>query len=683
MTTGQADTSDARPALDEIVRENVRRRALWEQAYDPLRGIGGYGDRIEVQLSAEAPSVFLPERMVAHEEAIQRVDRAGGVEPLSSTWTEKQQQALLLTVLQLRCHYDPEFWFASSVQIKTKRHGYAPFKLLPAQRKFLRVLLRQYFAGDEVRILLVKARQWGGSTLTQLFCAWVQIWQKKAWNLAIVADVQQQSSHIRGMFQDMIQRHPKWAGKLSWKRYQNLNNVRLLPERESLVGVASAKRPNNVRSFTYHMLHLSEVGLWKSTSEHNAEDLAQALAGGLVKGPHTICVKESTAKGTGNYFHREYLSAQRGDSAFEVVFVGWHEISEYTRAVPRKELAGFVGSWTDAEWELWGHGATVEGIAWYRHEKKQLPDLTRDWRMQQEYPTTPEEAFSTSGRRVFRPGYVRKARATIKSPIRMGYTEGAGLTGPEALERLQFVENPKVDRVHIWRAAGDRMGGRIGPDQRVVNRYASFLDIGARWEGGDYWVLSIIDRAPLLFDEPVEVAAQYRAHQDQDVGAWEAVQLCTLYDRAFLAVEKNSLRKKQTDPQRQDLEHHLTVLDEIAETYGDRLYFTEKHDDQRGEKYRSYGFHTNRETKPIIINALNAALRDGTYVERSMQACQELDSYEVKETGAYGAADGEHDDIVVSRAGAVWLALSFMDPPRLVDTRRTKKRKPITATTFA
>lgn len=671
--------------IPEIVRQNVRRRALWDRAYEPRRGLGCWGEREEVQLSAEEETVFVPSRMLEQQRLVQSVAQAGGFEPYASRagLTEEERGVQLQTLLQMRCHYDPEFWFSTCVKIKTKRRGYQDFVLLPAQRKFLATLCRQYWAGDEVRILLVKARQWGGSTLTQLFCAWVQIWQRIGWNLAIVADVQQQSSHIRGMFADMIARHPEWAGGLTWSRYQSLNNVRLLNERDAIVGVASAKRPNNVRSFTYHMLHLSEVGLWKSTAEHNAEDLAQALAGGLVKGPRTICVKESTAKGTGNYFHREYLAAQRGDSAFEVVFVGWHEISEYTRAVPEKELGDFVRSWDDREWELWEEGATIEGIAWYRHEMRQMPPLTREWRMKQEYPTTADEAFSTSGRRVFRPAYVKQARETVREPIKRGYTEGAALTGPEALERLSFVPNDAVDRVKVWSEPGDSLRGRINERHRVLNRYCGFLDIGARWEGGDYWVLTILDRAPLLFDEPIEVVAQYRAHQDQDVGAWEAVQLCTLYDRAFLAVEKNSLRKRQTDASRQDMEHHLTVLDEIADTYGDRLYFEEKHDDLRNEKYRSYGFHTNVQTKPMIINALNGALRDGTYVERDMRACSEMDSYEVKDSGAYGAADGEHDDIVVSRAGAIWLALQHMDPVRLIDTRKRRTKKPVTATTFA
>jgi hypothetical protein len=178
-----------------------------------------------------------------------------------------------------------------------------------------------------------------------------------------------------------------------------------------------------------------------------------------------------------------------------------------------------------------------------------------------------------------------------------------------------------------------------------------------------------------VLGSPPEVAARWRAHMDQDLAAWYAVQLCAWYNNALLAIEKNSLTRKAADGVEPDTTHSLTVLDQIKEVYGRHLYFEEKHDDENDEKYRSYGFHTNVRTKPIIIDALNAALREGGYIERQSRAADEMDYYEIKDNGRLGAQQGQHDDLVISTAGAVWLALEHMDAPQLIEKSAMKKRK--------
>lgn len=45
-----------------------------------------------------------------------------------------------------------------------------------------------------------------------------------------------------------------------------------------------------------------------------------------------MIVYESTANGTGNFFHREYTAAKEGKSQFEAMFVSWFDIEQYTLA---------------------------------------------------------------------------------------------------------------------------------------------------------------------------------------------------------------------------------------------------------------------------------------------------------------------------------------------------------------
>ena len=47
---------------------------------------------------------------------------------------------------------------------------------------------------------------------------------------------------------------------------------------------------------------------------------------------------------------------------------------------------------------------------------------------------------------------------------------------------------------------------------------------------------------------------------------------------------------------------------------------------------------------------MNKRFREGGYIERDVRALDEADVYEIKENGTYGAVEGAHDDIYMSRA---------------------------------
>ncbi|MDE5981730.1 MAG: hypothetical protein K2G92_01295, partial [Duncaniella sp.] len=69
----------------------------------------------------------------------------------------------------------------------------------------------------------------------------------------------------------------------------------------------------------------------------------------------------------------------------------------------------------------------------------------------------------------------------------------------------------------------------------------------------------------------------------------------------------------------------------------------------------SLGFHTNRATKAAIISLLVARVRDAGYVERDSGACNELLQYEQLPGGSYAARKGCHDDILMTRAIALYI----------------------------
>ena len=77
------------------------------------------------------------------------------------------------------------------------------------QRRVLAVLEQQRLAGEPLRLVLLKARQWGGSTLVQIYMAWIQLVLKTNWNSLICGHLRQTSAALKGMYTRALRNYPK------------------------------------------------------------------------------------------------------------------------------------------------------------------------------------------------------------------------------------------------------------------------------------------------------------------------------------------------------------------------------------------------------------------------------------------------------------------------------------------
>ena len=99
-----------------------------------------------------------------------------------------------------RYYEDFELWCRECVTITDKLTGRPiPFTLNAPQRRVLAVLEQQRQAHRPLRLILLKARQWGGSTLVQVYMAWMQLVRRTGWNSLICGHVKDASANIRGM----------------------------------------------------------------------------------------------------------------------------------------------------------------------------------------------------------------------------------------------------------------------------------------------------------------------------------------------------------------------------------------------------------------------------------------------------------------------------------------------------
>jgi hypothetical protein len=368
-----------------------------------------------------------------------------------------------------------------------------------------------------------------------------------------------------------------------------------------------------------------------------------------------MLVLESTPKGVGNFFYDEWIAAEKGNSGYEAFFVPWFEIEMYRK--PILDMETFIESLDSlymsdgtTYWYLWELGATLEGINWYKNKKES--ENMDEIQMMQEFPSTAEEGFSSTGRPAFNHLHIKRMEKGCCAPEFKGELIGKTRKGKDSIADLEFIKSPHGN-LWIWSL----------PDKSILmnNRYCCFADIGGKGAKADYSVVKVFDRYWMSEGGVPEVCAIWRGHLDQDLFAFVAAQIASFYNDALLAIETNSLKTMETE----GASHFLTVIDEIAPFYKNLYTRTTFDEIKQGLPVR-YGWHTNISTKPLLVDTLNSALRDGLYSERDQRSLDECYNYELKDNGTFGAKDGKKDDLVICTAGGLWLSLKYMPIPKII-----------------
>ena len=200
----------------EILAENLRRMSARQESYDPERGIGCLGERAEASEPGTGRRALVPVAMLR--------------DPAYPAASES-----VFEWRKLRCRHDFEYWCATCATIRDKLSGQqVNFILNAPQRRVAAVLEGDRLAGRPIRMILLKARQWGGSTLVQFYMAWIQLCHKTNWHSLICAHVKDTAGVIRGMYTKLLEQYPDGIfdsndpniGKPVFKPYERSQNVR-------------------------------------------------------------------------------------------------------------------------------------------------------------------------------------------------------------------------------------------------------------------------------------------------------------------------------------------------------------------------------------------------------------------------------------------------------------------------
>lgn len=672
----------------KIVSENARRNKEINAPFNPITGEGSPGERFVLTISDfSVPEIRLPIEMKT-DRMVRQLSSLGSFAALASKLgmnaTDSRSQ-LVDAFIRIWIQFDFYFWAYAFVRIKPKETAEGsgddiPFLLNRQQRRLVMLYEKQRKAGRPIRVVLAKSRQWGGSTVTQIYMAWLQLVHRKGLNSIIVGHQKDACAEVEGMFIKVINNYPvamlhpigeafdenepKFVGD------HTSANIHHIPQRNCKIKVGSAEKPDSARGGDSALVHCTEVAFWKKTEGKTPEQIVRSACGGVSYRPNTMIVYESSPNGSGNFFDREYFDAKKGKSVFDAMFVAWREIETYAISLtPEQQEQEAQWLWENRlnanissnrerpgkyYWYLWTIGATLEAIAWYKQKRT---EFTCDEDMAAEYPSDDIEAFTNSGARVFSADAVLKFRGACRPPLVIGDVYGDDSCGEDALKKIRFSED-RQGQLWVWQ--------HPDKDTLVTNRYLVVVDIGGRSAKTDWSVICVFDRYWMIEGSKPSVVAQWYGHIDMDLLAWKAAQVAAYYNNALLVIESNTLETKYRDRIVEGNQAPF-ILNEIKDVY-DNLYARPQSD----EKIREgapvmYGFHTNVATKPKVISTLVKVVREGLYTERDERCLEEFTTYERDKSGAYNAIVGKHDDLLMTRAIGLHICFHEMPMPAIVD----------------
>lgn len=695
-----------------ILKTNQKRLAEIYAPFNPISGKGSVGSRFECRIE-DFPirRQWLPDAM-RDMPLVRQLMAAGSVESflchtLGIDYADDDDfQADRLKVIEqfvrMRSRHDFPFWAATYVWIKNKGGGEdVLFRLTRPQRRFVERLEEKRLAAKPIRLILLKARQWGGSTTSQLYMAWLQLVHRVGLNSLIIAHQTSGSDEIRDMLNRMLDRYPvemlyKMGAdyradepKLVGVGMSGL--IHAVSQRNCKIKIGTAKNPDSCRGGDYNLVHCSEVGIWEKTEKKSPEDIVRSACSGVLYRPYTMIVYESTANGTGNFFQIEYDAAKRGKSQFEAMFVSWFDIEQYSldfeTEAEKQEFARWLHDNRENDnapsereqsgrylWWLWQKGATLEAINWYIRERAKSNEHAI---MASEYPSDDVEAFVHSGTRVFDKYRVEALKSTCRPPSQIGDVYADFDEGKKALQNLRFRED-RQGLLWVWAQP------EIDPEERVTDRYLTVVDVGGRSHKADWSVIVVFDRLFMAEGGKPVVVAQWYGHIDIDLLAWKAAQIAAYYDNSLLVIESNTL---ETHDKERDVDGDQSqfILNQVKDVYPN-LYERKQPEEAIVEGApKRYGFHTNIATKPMIISTLVKVIREAMYVERDERCLAEYNFYEKRKNGSFGAIVGKHDDLLMTRAIGLHICFYEMDTPKIIPVQKKYTRgrhKPISAATF-
>lgn len=548
--------------------------------------------------------------------------------------------------------------YCSHLRIRTKKRGLIPFKFKRAQKVFWHLYVKKSLDNNEaVRQYVLKARQIGFSTLIEAIMFWgTSLFGNNFGH--ITAHDKTKSSQIFEMTKLFYKTSP--SDMQPTRKLSNRHEIYFAnPNEEGELGLESkiiVDTADNVHigaSSTIQFAHLSEFARYEAVNKEIRLALV-TLFQAIPDLPNTMAFIETTAYGSG--LGKEYWDDE--DNGYGKLFVSWLADDEYREnySVPEKELRispedkfgdettlrisviDQLRQWYPeyADDNSWYDTESLHRLAWRRKVINEQSLGNKDY-FRQEYPTTPDEAFLSTGSSIFDKqklsAYQIYAKEIEKNKLYQRYTyirpkyendfKDVGCFRPSDFGELYIYEHPKKDE-----------------------RYVIGADVGYGVEKGDESAFHVLN------ERGDQVAVFHCVISPEDF-AYPLIATAHYYNKAFINPEANA--------------PGVALIVRIKDRRYFRMYQRESFSSAKHTISTDFGFHTNARTKPIVISLLREAVKDGTILLRHPETIRQLMVYAYDKDGKLSAPSGDHDDLVIALALAIKI---LPDEKELINTSR-------------
>lgn len=512
--------------------------------------------------------------------------------------------------------------YADFLMIRDKNGRTVPFTMNAHQHRTRAIKRRAYEDGRLGRFLMVKFRQWGGTTLEVAETDYLTGRFAGQYGLTMAHDLpttikifEIADRYYKSM---ATQERVTSDGKplFHWQRKAQNKRELEYPEADSRYFIGTAGNSHFGHGMTINKAHLSEAARFPNLSETLA-----ALEGVPQDGE---IVLESTPYGAQGPFYEMAQEAFRGENEWTLIFYCWFEDLQYQMATTPDEAAQILAEVANGSHPRFGNEeqalaqrlAAEKGLVltagqwkWRRWKRASLKE-----KFFEQYPEDFVSCWLASGRPVFD---LLRIRATPDG-VPIEKLEGGS---------LWVYEKPIAGRNYtLWMdpAEGiERGGDDDGADGTTIE--------SANKGKTDYTAWGIID------DETNDDVAVFLGR----ITPAESARMANVYGRRYndatAAVERNN--------------HGHAVLLALRDIHGyPNIYHHTERENNDGTVESAAGFPTRKDTRSLMIDDLDTEIREGEYrvIDPRMKA--QMTAFAFNAKGRAEATQGNHDDLVTGRA---------------------------------
>lgn len=541
--------------------------------------------------------------------------------------------------------------FATCVEVELKNHKWSNVTPNVAQAQIYEAYEWLDDRGVPVRILLLKPRQVGGSTVCGHIC--YHHTRRYGFNGLMMADENSRTDKVWTIF-NRFGDHDNFCGQWESRHEYDTQKARFLfpGGKEALWERDTATDPKAGAAGTRQIAWFSEAARYAKKGQREDKKVIGNVLASIPNEAHTLVFAESTAEGLGGWFREAWDAAvtleQRQDgqvgNGWVKVFAAWHEFPEYSlpdtpenapffddenpdwaRYREREERGRLLYKWAPGQ------------LAWRR--KKIAGDYAKnEQQFDSDFPESEEVAWSTGGSPMF--DIIGTAKILKESEL-WHDTASFGRLEEQQNGALGWVEDNTapwlwVDEFptpgHSYLAPCDAMTGAQSAGSKNRDCHAA-----------------CVLRAPLFADGkmhgPMIAAAIWvpeGCRWDEDILAERLIRLSRFYGDCMIVPEANQA---------------LGLIRELCNR-GAPVYEREKMDEINPRKrHRVPGWLTDRASKKIWISSLREVIREQTLICRFLPAAKEFCGFIENDRGSGEARAGEHDDWCAS----IGIGLTLMD----------------------